>query len=462
MASVSQWRRQLQSGGLFDKAVREVLNAEHIEERCRQVQHLWRESFWSPTVTLLAFLLQVLSKEKTLRWAVASVLTQLAGKKVKKRPSADASAYCQARQRLPLCVVDGLGEALADRMQAEIGQDHRYRGHRVVKVDGTTVSMPDEPELQAAFPQPDAQKPGCGFPVARLVVLFCWATGAVLREAVGNLQKAEIRLFREHYSDWLKPGDIVLGDRHYCSYTDLARLEEQGVHIIYRLHQRRSADFRQGRSVGKDDRLVTWDRPQTWLQSFGITREAFERLPETRTVRMVRISKTPKGFRSRTVTVVTTLLDPKAYPASEIRALFRDRWTVELNIRSLKSDLGMDTLRSKSEDVVRKEMAVHLLAYNLIRLLMWRAAREHDQDLHRLSFTGSLHRTRQVAASMILAPDDDDGRMVACLLEWIASDVVPDRPDRVEPRRRKRRPKEYSLLTKPRAWYHKHGDKDAR
>ena len=254
----------------------------------------------------------------------------------------------------------------------------------------------------------------------------------------------------------------MLGDRHYCSYTDLARLQEQGVHVIYRLHPRRSADFRKGRSLGKNDRLVTWCRPRRWLESFGITREDFECLPETLTVRMVRIPETPKGFRSRTVTIVTTLLDPEAYPAREIRALFRDRWTVELDIRSLKTQLGMDVLRSESEDVVRKEMAVHLLAYNLIRLLMWRAAREHDQDLHRLSFTGSLHRVRQVAAAMILAPHNEDGHMIACLLEWIASDIVPNRPNRVEPRRRKRRPKEYSLLTKPRAWYHKHGDKDAR
>jgi hypothetical protein len=462
MASLSQWRRQLQSGGLFDEAVREILNGDRMEELCRQAQHAWRQSFWSPAVTLLTFLLQVLSQEKTLRWAVASVLAQLTGQKVDQPPSADASAYCQARQRLPLEVVDRLSEELADRMQAEMGRGHRWRGHRIKKVDGTTVSMPDEPGLQEAFPQPKTQKPGCGFPQAHLVVLFCWATGAVLRKAVGNRHQAEISLFREHYGDWLGPGDVVLGDRHYCSYADLARLQEQGVHIIYRQHHRRSADFRKGKALGKNDRLVTWCRPRRWLPSFGITEEEFERLPETLTVRMIRIPKTPKGFRSRTVTVVTTLLDPKAYPANEIRDLFRDRWTVELDIRSLKTQLGMDVLRSKSEDVVRKEMAVHLLAYNLIRLLMWRAAREHKKDLHRLSFTGSLHRVRQVAASMILAPDDDDGRMVACLLEWIASDIVPNRPNRIEPRRRKRRPKEYSLLTKPRAWYHKHGDQNAR
>ncbi len=324
--------------------------------------------------------------------------------------------------------------------------------------DGTTVSMPDEPLLQKAFPQPDAQKAGCGVPVARLVVLFCWATGTAIRQATGSLKEAEISLLRRHYTEWLERGDVVLADRHYCSYTDLGRLNQQGVFVVYRLHHRRPDDFRQGKRLGKDDRLVVWDRPTNCLVSFGISQEEFDRLPETLTVRLIRVTNAPKGFRSRTITIVTTLLDPVAYPADEIRALYRDRWSVELNLRSLKTHLGMDILRGKSEDVVRKEIALHLLAYNLIRLLMWRAAREHDRDLHRLSFTGTLHRVRQTADSLLLAPKADDAERIAYMLSWIASDLVPHRPDRTEPRRRKRRPKEYSLLIKPRDWYRKHGD----
>lgn len=462
MVSIAHWRQRLKSGLLFDEVIRRVLGVERIEEECRQVDHRWRRSFWSPPVTLLTFLLQVLSAEKTLRAAVASLLNQMAAQNVGSRPSADPTAYCQARQKLPLKVVDHLNHALADEMQAELGQNGLWHGHRVKKMDGTTISMPDEPELQNAFPQPEAQKPGCGFPIARLVVMFCWATGAVIRQATGNLNDGEITLCRQHYAEWLEPGDVLLADRHYCSYVDLARLNEQGVFGVYRLHQRRSADFRQGQRLGKDDRLVTWQRPKQWLASFGISKEEFNELPETLSVRLVRIAHTPKGFRSRTVIVATTLLDPVKYPADDIRALYRDRWTVELNIRSLKTHLGMDELRGRSEDVVRKEIAVHLLAYNLIRLLMWRAARQHDRNLHRLSFTGTLHRLRQVAASMMLAPDQDDLRHIACLTAWIAADLVPDRPNRMEPRRRKRRPKEYSLLTKPRAYYHKHGDDNAR
>jgi hypothetical protein len=462
MASIADWRRRLKSSLLFDEAVRRILDVQRIEDQCRQLDHHRRSSFWSPAVTLLTFLLQTLSAEKTLRAAVASLLSQMPGQEIDSLPSPDPSAYCQARKKLPLGVVGGLSHALADEMQADQGEECLWNGHRVKKIDGTTVSMPDEAELQKVFPQPDAQKAGCGFPVARLVVMFCWATGAVIREAVGNLNDGEITLCRRHYAEWLEPGDVLLADRHYCSYVDLARLNEQGVFVVYRLHQRRSADFRQGRRLGKDDRLVTWPRPERWSVTCGITEKEFSQLPEMLAVRLVRIAHTSKGFRSRTVIVATTLLDPVKYPADEIRALYRDRWTVELNIRSLKTHLGMDVLRGKSEDVVRKEIAVHLLAYNLIRLLMWRAAGQHSRNLHRLSFTGTLHRLRQVAASMMLAPHQDDARQTACMLAWIAADLVPDRPDRMEPRRRKRRPKEYSLLTKPRAWYHKHGDDDAR
>jgi hypothetical protein len=463
MVSIADWRRRLNSSLLFDEVVRRALALEHFDAHCREIDpHDRRRSFWSPSVTLLTFLLQVLSGEKTLRAAVASLLNQMSWLDVEDRPSPDPSAYCQARKRLPLQVLDELSENLAKEMQAAVEHDLLWKGHRVKKVDGTKVSMPDKPELQKVFPQPSGQKPGCGFPVCKLVVMFCWATGAVIHRAIGNLNDAEITLFRQRYTEWLEPGDVILGDRHYGSYIDLVRLEQQGVFCVYRLHHRRSSDFRQGRRLSKNDRLVQWKRPRQWLTSFGISKEELERLPETLAVRMIRVTNIPKGFRSRTVFVVTTLRDPVAYPAKDIAALYGDRWSVELNIRSLKTHLGMELLRGKSVDVVRKEISGHLLIYNLIRLLMWRAARQHGRSLHRLSFTGTMHRLRQVAAPMILAPGRDDAIQTARLLEWIADDLVPDRPNRFEPRRRKRRPKEYSLLTKPRSWYREHGDEDAR
>jgi Transposase DDE domain len=465
MANIPHWRRQLNSGLLVDPSVRDVLSCRGIEEHARESGHRCRESFWSPGMTLLAFLLQVLSAEKTLRAAVASLLAQLAARGEKGLPSSDPSAYCQARRRLPASCVERPTRALAERMQDLVGPEHRWHGHRLQIVDGSTVSMPDTPALQKAFPQPSAQRRGCGFPIARLVVLFCWATGAVAQVALGNLHIAEVTLFRKNWDEWLAPGDVVVADRHYCSYGDIVRLRQRGVFCLFRLHHRREADFRKGRRLGRHDRLVTWSRPKRWFPSFGISREEFEQLPETLAVRQIRITHVPKGFRSQTIVVVTTLLDAKAYPADEIRALFRDRWTAELNLRSLKTHLGMEILHGQSPDVVRKEIAMHLLAYNLIRLLMWQAAREHGRDLHRLSFTGTLHRLRRVLPLAMLCSSGRNVRTVALrdwLLQWIADDELPDRPDRVEPRRKKRRPKEYSLLSKPRSWYHLHGDTDAR
>jgi hypothetical protein len=413
----------------------------------------------------VTFLLQVLSVEKTLRAAVSSLLVQLRSCGQTDLPSADPTGYCQARQRVPGSVLTDLSKDLAQQMSALPTKDGRWHGHRVRQVDGTTVSMPDTEPLQKEFPQPEAQKPGCGFPVARLVTLFCWATGAVLRCAIGNLRTSEIALLRRHSAEWLIPGDLLLADRHYCSYVDIARLNAIGVVVVFRLHARRPVDFRRGKRLGRDDQIVTWTRPEYWLPSFGVTPEEFEALPETLTLRQIRITTVPRGFRSRTIVVVTTLLDPIAYPADDIRALFRDRWTVELNLRAIKIALGMDVLRGQSPEVVRKEITMHLLAYNLIRLLMWRAARDHGKDLHRLSFTGTVHRLRTALPFFMALVGCSAARrtdLLNQLLKWIADDVLPDRPNRCEPRRKKRRPKQYSLLNKPRAWYRTHVDSGAR
>ena len=464
MAHLTHWKRYLKGHVLADPTVAEALSPDVIEPYCRKAGHRWRRSFWSPTMTVIAFLLQVLSAEKTLRAAVAALLAQLTTKGETDLPSPDASAYCQARIRLPGPAITRMGRHVAERMRDLVHSDDAWLGHRVWVVDGSSVSMPDTPELQEAFPQPEAQKPGCGFPVAQLVALFCWTTGALLDVAIDSMRPNELNLVRRLY-DPFRPGDVVLADRAYSAWVDMVRLWQQGVYCVFRLHQRRKADFRTGKRLGSDDQLVTLAKPPRWFASFEISREEFEGLPESLTVRLIRIKHTPKGFRSRTIVVVTTLLDPIVTPADEIRALYRDRWTVELNLRSLKTSLGMDVLRGQSLDVVRKEIAMHVLAYNLIRLLMWHAARAHGVDLHQLSFTGTLHRLRVVLPLLrFLLPHrvDEHTRLSGQLLKWIAEDILPNRPDRVEPRRKKRRPKEYSLLVKPRAWYRLHGDPDAR
>lgn len=465
MASIAHWRRQVNTTLLANPVVSQVLSPEQVEAYCHEAGHCWRDSFWSPRLTLLTFLLQVASAEKTLRAAVAALLSQLRIRGETQLPSADPAAYCQARKRLPIAVLSDVNDQLVDETSTLVAPDYRWRKLAVKVIDGSTVSMPDTASLQKAFPQPDGQKPGCGFPVARLVAVFCWATGAVIGLAIGNLHIAENNLLRQKFAEWFRPGDLLLADRHYCAFTDIARLLSEGIHCLFRLHQRRSADFRNGTRLGRYDRLVTWKRPAQWLRSFGITREAFAQLPVTLTVRLICVTRTPKGFRSQTVVLMTTLLDPVAYPADELRALYRDRWTAELHLRSLKTHLGMEILRGLTPDVVRKEILMHIMVYNLIRLLMWHAAREHGLDVHRMSFTGTLHRLRHVLPYFLFRSfrgQIDSQQLLNQLLEWIADDRLPDRPDRFEPRRKKRRPKEYSLLVQPRKWYHQHGDAHAR
>jgi len=464
MASVRYWKHRIKSNILGIPALGEFLSATTVEAACRDDGHTWRRSFWSPSVTLTAFLIQVLSAEKTLRAAVASLLTQLASSGESALPSGDATAYCQARQRFPEPVIGRMLHHSVTHLRAQITRDNGWLGRRVWMVDGSGVSMPDTPQLQAVFPQPPGQKPGCGFPVAQFVALFCWTTGAVHDVAIDTLRPHELTLFRRLWHH-LEPGCVVLADRAYCAYTDMALLLQREVFSVMRLHQRRKSDFREGKRLGPGDRLIQWTRPKQWKPAMEITKQELEQLPETLSVRVVRITEIPRGFRAKPMVIATTLLDPIEVPADEIRSLYRDRWTAELNLRSLKTSLGMDVLRGQTPDVVRKEIAMHLLAYNLIRLLMWRAAAEHGRDLHRLSFTGTLHRLRSAWPMLALLSghrEKSADALLSVLLQSISRDEVPHRPDRFEPRRRKRRPKNYSLLQKNRDAYRRQGDPHAR
>ena len=450
MATITHWRRYVNDQLLVDPLLSKALSAENIEAHCRSAGHGWRKSFWSPSITVLAFVLQVLSAEKTLRAAVVTLLTRMAAQCRRDLPSQDPTAYCQARQRLPGAVMVALLATTADAMRAMVPHEHRWLGRRVRIFDGSSASMPDTPELQKAFPQPSAQKRGCGFPVAQFVAMFCWSTGAVLDIVIDTLRPHELTLFRKMWHHF-QPGDVILADRAYGAYVDMARLLQRGVHCVFRLHQRRVVDWRRGQRLSRGDRLVRLHKPKQYLASCGISRREFRRLPDTMMVRLVRIRREQPGMQTREMTIVTTLTDPSDVPADDVRNLYRDRWTAELNLRNIKTALKMEVLRGESPDVVRKEIAVHLLVYNLIRLLMWHAAVQHGRDLHRLSFTGTLHRVRAVLPMMAMAAGPTAvANLFAYLIESVAEDVLPYRPDRVEPRRVKRRPKPYRLLTKPR------------
>ncbi len=424
--------------------------AEWIDAACRAGPRAWRDRFWTPLQTFWTFLWQVLHVDSSCRQAVAAVLAQQAGVGRRSLPSDDPSAYCQARRRIPLQAIQGAVRHVGQRLRDEVGAAVNWCGRRVWLVDGTTCSMPDTPDLQAAFSQPVGQAPGRGFPVAKVVALFCWASGAVLEAAVGPLWMSELRLWRELWPA-LSPGEIVLGDRFYCTFHDIVGVIRRGCDAVFRLHQKRSHDFRQGRRLGKNDRLAIWRRPQWSRRPRGMKRREWKSLPETLTVRLIRFVVDVPGFRSRSITVATTLLDPVAYPAEKIAALYRDRWLIELRFRDIKTTMGMDVLRSKSAEVVRKEIHMHLLAYNLIRSLMWQAAARHGRPLHRLSFAGTIDRLNVLEPYLELHEGGDRAlRLYELLLRWIAGDLLPLRPNRLEPRAPKRRPKEYPLLTRPR------------
>jgi hypothetical protein len=355
-------------------------------------------------------------------------------------------AYCQARGRLPL---ERLQHALsASARAADQRADCRWLGHCVKVVDGSTTSLPDTPKNQTAYPQSKAQKPGCGFPLLQLVVLFSLASGSILAAVWGNKHQSELRLFRRLWS-WLHRGDVLLGDRHFTDYVSLAQLDCRGVHLIGRLAANRRLDWSQGRRLGRHERLFTWTKP------FGrpayLSRRQWLALPAELTVRVIRVVVSEPGFRTRQLLLVTTLLDPRLYPAQAVAALYRRRWRLELCLRDLKTTLGMEQMRCLSPAMVHKELLCYLIAYNFIRCVMAKAAQTYDVDLARVSFKGSLDTVRQFSTALAQARNRKQQRLLQQqLLRNLALDLVPDRPGRREPRALKRRPKPYALLNRPR------------
>jgi len=427
-----------------------LLSPSQVEAACRAERYRWRERFWTPLETICTFLLQVVHVGSSCRQAVAMALAERAGAGEALDVSPDPSAYTQARKRLPQSVIRRCFRSVAEALRDQVEATQLWLGRRVWLVDGSSCSMPDTPALQKAFGQPSGQRAGCGFPVATIVAIFCWASGAILDVAIGAYRDSELRLWRRFWR-WLKAGDVVLADRFYCTYWDIVGLVRRGCDAVFRLHQRRKADFRCGKKLGKDDRLVTWARPDLHARPRGMPISQWAGLPGALTVRLIRAAVAVPGFRCRNLVIATTLLDPAAYPAEAIIALYRDRWTAELRLRDIKTTLGMDVLRGKSPDIVRKEIYMHLLAYNVIRFLMWQAAAEHGRSLHSLSFAGTVQRLEALLPYLWLYAETPMARQLhAMLLRWIAQDVLPRRPNRIEPRAVKRRPKQYALLNKPR------------
>lgn len=313
--------------------------------------------------------------------------------------------------------------------------------------------MPDTLENQATWPQPASQQPGLGFPLVKLVGLFSQASGALLHLAEGTIHQHEMQLARQLWRH-LEKAEVVLTDRGFCSYQDLSAITQRGADAVMRLHQARKVDFAQGKPLGPDDRLVTWTKPAQ--RPPGCTPEEFAALPATLALRLIRYRVEMPGFRTEEVILVTTLLDPVAFPAGALAELYFQRWSVELHFREIKTVLGLDVLRCQEPAMVRKEIALHCIAYNLIRVLMQRAAIMHHVPLRRISFKGTLdalhHFADAIHALTGRARRQQD--LIDKLVRTIAEDLLPERPGRAEPRAKKRRPKNYHLLTSPRRKMH--------
>jgi hypothetical protein len=426
----------------------DLLPAAQVERALEDENVSFRERLFPPLVTLWVFLSQVLDPDHSCRQAVARFLAWRAARGLAPC-SADTGAYCKARARLPEGVLARLTRQAGRQAQEQAPPGWRWRGRTVKVVDGTTLSMPDTPENQEAFPQSRAQGPGVGFPVARLVVLFSLAVGTALDCALGRCrgkQTGETALFHTLH-DSLGPGDLLLADRYYGSYWEVALLQRRGADVVCRLHGGRKADFRTGRRLGREDHVARWRKPPRppWMG-----RATYQALPAALAVREVRVRVRHPGFRTRVLVVATTLLDPGEFPAEDLGLLYRIRWFCELDLRALKETMRMDILRCLTPGMVRKEVWAHLLAYNLLRGLMAEAAVAARLLPFELSFKGALQAVNAFAGVLWTASAAQVEELSRRLRAAIARHRVGDRPNRYEPRRRKRRPKPYPLLNEPR------------
>jgi hypothetical protein len=405
---------------------------------------------YTPALTLWAFLSQVLFKEeqRSCLAAVARVIVLLVA--LGKRPcSDDSGAYCRARAKLPAPIIRRLAVQVADGCEQRVPDEWLWKGRHVHLVDGSTISMPDTTANQAEYPQPTTQEPGLGFPIARLVVLLSLATAMVKDLAIGpyaGKETGETALLRE-LLERFKPGDILLADRYFCSYFMMALLLERGVDLVTRLHQARTADFRRGRRLGPGDHLVEWQRPAKpeWMDQ-----ETYERMPVSIRVREVEVQVQQPGFRVDSFVVVTTLTDADQYSHDDIAELYHQRWLAELDIRTIKCTLGLDVLRCKSPEMVRRELWTGLLAYNLIRQTMLQAALQAGRSPRQLSFTAALQKIAASWNTILVCQDAAVLLLIEIHLGDLATHQVGDRPNRVEPRAIKRRPKPQRLLMQPR------------
>lgn len=407
-----------------------------------------RRRLFSKENTFWAFLGQVLNADGSCQ-AVVKKLQAYAVLRGMKMPSAGTSAYCRARQKLRLAELQKIFRDSYQNLESQPGPGD-YWGRRVVVVDGTGVSVPDTAENQQAWPQTALQKKGCGFPVATILGCFSLRTGGLLSYETGNKHQQEIVLFRRQYGVF-RSSDILLADKGFCSYYDMAMWARQGVDTVVTLARRKPLSKAQAEAqLGADDYLIHWDKPRSKPRQFS--QEEWDEVPERLPLRQIQVRVDHPGFRTQGFYLVTTLLDVDRYPAHELAELYFHRWEVELFLRDIKTTMGMDILRCKTPDMIHKEILMHFVAYNCVRYLMYEASHQNRQPVRQISFKGSIQALRSWEPHLNRKDisSRERSRLIGLLYDGITRNTLLLRPGRTEPRAVKRRPKNFQFLTHPR------------
>jgi len=421
----------------------------------------------TPALLLWTWLWQCLSRARSCGAAVIRTSVLLAALKLPPW-SEDTGTSCRARAKLPAALLRQLALTVGQRVEDAAVAGWLWRGRHASLLDGSTAPLEDTPENQRVYPQSGAPQPGLGFPFLRYVVLLGLATATVQDLALGPHQGKETgapALARQVLSR-LRPGDVVVADRYYCSYWLVVLLRAMGVPVVFRMHQCRHYDFRRGQRLGREDHVVVWQRPKCpeWM-----TAAEYAAVPEQLVVRELQVRIPNPGSRTKSVVLVTTLLEAAAFPKEEVAALYRQRWPAEVDLRSLKQTLGMDHLRGTAPDLVARELWMHVLAYNLVRQVMAQAAlgaQEHRRPRPRrpggvaaaktwtpraFSFTCAVEQVMSWWHENTTGAVETQPTRCAALLQGVSRKRVGQRPGRIEPRAVKRRPKDYDRLMEPRA-----------
>lgn len=426
----------------------EILSEELVLGTLKSLGHTCYDSLYNPVATLWIFLSQTISADRSLAAAVEGFLAWRLSRGLS-ACSTKTGAYSRARSRLAEELLVKLTRVTGCELARQAIPDWLWKGRHVKLFDGSTVSMPDTPKNQAAYPQQKNQKPGVGFPLVRIGVLFSLSVGSALdlglRRWAGKFQ-SELAILRDMW-DCFDAGDVLLTDRYLCSHMEIAVLRSLGVDVVARMHAQRKVDFRRGKQIGMEDHLVSWKKPPKpeWM-----SQQQYATLPDEMQMRELRYRVQAKGFRPVTIVLASTLLDAEQYPSDDVADLYGQRWDVEINLRSLKTIMQMDVLRGVTPEMVRKEIWAGLLAYNLIRTVIAQAALQHGKQPKHISFKRALRTVENFRPALAAATPTTLPQIYQHMLHAISTHTIGNRPGRAEPRRVKRRPKPYPRLNEPR------------